>query len=175
MAGVSAGLWTPPRRWPPLPPTPPEVTWDPQLAMAPQLASWTCAACALDWVLRSTGLDPESSREKVIYEIGYPENINEQYGLMDSSGSALRAVYSGFGQRTEQDWLDFETTYALACNTTGQMSGAAWYHWAAIRGVSGPALWIANSAPGYMGVYDELSKSDFARLGPFSVVWLEPT
>jgi hypothetical protein len=38
--------------------------------------------------------------------------------------------------------------------------------------VQGSNLWIANSAPGYKGIYDVLSRYDFDRLGGFSVVWL---
>jgi hypothetical protein len=142
--------------------------------MAPQVYSWTCSACALDWVLRSTGLDPASTREDTVYAIGYPENINATYGLMDASGSALREVYSFYGQQTQQGWLDFDAVYDLALRTTGQMSGAAWYHWVALRGVQGDTIWIANSAPGYKGVWDNLTRSDFNRLGGFSVVWLVP-
>jgi hypothetical protein len=140
--------------------------------MEPQVYGWTCSACALDWVLRSTGLDPASTREDVVYAIGYPENINATYGLMDSSGSALREVYSFYEQATEQAWLDFDSVYQLAQRTTGQMSGAAWYHWVALRGVQGDTIYIANSAPGYKGVWDNLTRSDFNRLGGFSVVYL---
>jgi len=142
--------------------------------MQPQATQWTCSSCALDWVLRSTGLDPDSNRYKTVHEIGYPVNINEQFGLMDANGSALREVYASFGQATEQQWLDFDAVYELAQTTTGQMSGAVWYHWVAIRGVYGEDIWIANSAPGYMNVWDTLSRGDFARLGGFSVVWLVP-
>lgn len=107
-----------------------------------------------------------------MYEIGYPHNINPAVGLMDASGAALRAVLDSYGIPSEQGWLDFDTVYALAQETTGLMSGAAWYHWVALRGVSGDALWIANSAPNYKGVYDILTRADFNRLGGFSVVWL---
>jgi hypothetical protein len=140
--------------------------------MQPQVYGWTCAACALDWVLRATALAPHHTRAQAVSEIGYPENINPIYGLMDASGSALRDVYTSYGQETDQGWLDFDTVYELAQGTTGQMSGAAWYHWVAIRGTQGTNLWIANSAPGYKGVYDVLSRADFERLGGFSVVWL---
>ena len=157
---------------PPEPHPPPARTFDPHLEMTPQIASWTCSACALDWVLRATGIDPASTRDQVVEHIGYPENINEEYGLMDAAGSALRRVLSDYGVPSEQAWLDFDTVYALAQETTGQMSGASWYHWVALRGVSGDDLWIANSAPGYKGVYDLLSRADFDRLGGFSVVWL---
>jgi hypothetical protein len=140
--------------------------------MAEQIASWTCSACALDWVLRATAIDPSSTRDQVVLKIGYPQNINEQYGLMDGSGSALSDVYASYGVATERGWLGFDAIYELAQRTTGQISGAAWYHWVALRGVQGDALWIANSAPGYQGVYDLLLRADFDRLGGFSAVWL---
>jgi len=140
--------------------------------MPPQEANWTCSACSLAWVLRATGLDPDMDEWQAVTAIGYPQNINSQYGLMDASGPALRAVYDEYGQATDQAWLDFDTVYGLAQATTAQMSGAAWYHWVALRGVSGQDLWIANSAPGYKGVSDILTRADFNRLGGFSVVYL---
>lgn len=160
------------------PPEPETVTWDPNVYMAPQLYSWTCAACSLDWVLKATVLEPGSGdvytdRERTVYQIGYPGNINSTYGLMDSSGSALRAVLDGYGQPSGQSWLDFDTVYSLAGETTGLMSGAEYYHWVGLRGRSGGNLWIANSAPGYRGVWDILTRDDFSRLGGWSVVWLD--
>jgi hypothetical protein len=144
--------------------------------MPGQLYDWTCSACALEWVMRSTELimpsDIYASRESVVYEIGYPDNINSTYGLMNADGSALQAVLENHGQESAQSWLDFDTVYDLAQGTTGMLSGAAWYHWVALRGVQGDSLWVANSAPGYKGIYDHVSREDFARLGGFSVVWL---
>ena len=140
--------------------------------MAPQVYGWTCSACALDWVMRSAEIVPNYNRERAVHDIGYPENINAQHGLMNSNGDALRAVLRGYGQPSEQGWLNFDQAYARAVETTGMMSGAAWYHWVAVRGVQDGNLWIANSAPGYKGIYDILSPVDFQRLGGFSVVWL---
>ena len=133
---------------------------------------WTCAACSLDWLLRATELDLFSTRPKVIAQIGYPDRINPQYGLMDASGAALQDVLASYGQQSESAWLDFDTVYQLAEHTPGMMSGAQWYHWVGIRGVQGSNLWVANSAPGYKGIYDTVSRYDFDRLGGFSVVWL---
>lgn len=141
--------------------------------MPTQMSSWTCSACALAWVLRATGLDPYASEEQCIEQIGYPQNINGTYGLMDGSGSQLRRVLSEYGQDSNQAWLTFASVYAGAGETTGLMSGGTWYHWVAIRGRSDDRLWIANSAPGYQGVWDTLTQEQFQRLGPFSVVWLE--
>ena len=145
--------------------------------MPGQLYDWTCSACSLEWVKRSTGLiappdDIYASRQTTVAEIGYPDHINPQVGLTDASGSALQSVLELYGQETSQSWLDFDTVYDLAQGTTGMLSGAAWYRWVALRGVQGSNLLIANSAPGYKGVYDVLSPYDFQRLGGFSVVWL---
>jgi hypothetical protein len=156
------------------PPTPSGwwAQYDPNTYMPGQVNSWSCSACALAWVLRATQLDPGASEQSMIDAIGYPANINATYGLMDGSGSQLRRVLSEYGVATQQAWLDYDTCYATYGDTTGLMSGGAWYHWVGVRGRDGPNLAIANSAPGYKGVYSTLSREDFNRLGPFSCVWL---
>lgn len=117
--------------------------------------------------------DIYGSRETTVYEIGYPANISADVGLHDANGTALRRVlHDIYGQDTDQGWLDFDTTYTLAQEGAGMCSGQAWYHWVGIRGVQGSNLWVANSAPGYKGIYDTVSREDFNRLGGFSVVWL---
>ena len=125
---------------------------------------------------RANGLvtpsDIYTSRESTVYEIGYPGNISPDVGLHDASGSALRAVLNNYGQPTDQGWLDFDTAYAIAEQTPGMCSGAAWYHWVGIRGVDAGCIWVANSAEGYKSVYSHLSRDDWNRLGGFSVVWL---
>ena len=147
--------------------------------MPGQLYDWTCSACSLEWTKRAVGLiappeDIYGSRETTVYEIGYPNNINATYGLMDGSGAQLARVLDGYGQDSLQGYgLSFDDVYDLAQDGTPMMmSGAAWYHWVAVRGVQGNTLWIANSAPGYKGVWDNLSRDDYNRLGGFSVVWL---
>ena len=140
--------------------------------MAPQAYDWTCSVCSLDWVKVAAGLEAVSDRYTTCMQIGYTHNVNPTYGLMDASGRALRDVLASYSQESGQAWLDFDNVYELAKNTTGLMSGAAWYHWVALRGVQGSNLWIANSAPGYKGIWDTLTRGDFERLGGFSVVWL---
>lgn len=122
--------------------------------------------------------DIYGSRESTVYEIGYGSvcggavNITPSIGLCDASGIALRNVLSAYGVPSDQGWLDFDTTYALASQGPGMMSGAAYYHWVGIRGVQGEDLWVANSAPGYKSVWDTINRSDWDRLGGWSVVWL---
>jgi hypothetical protein len=139
--------------------------------MEPQLTDWSCSACALDWVLVATG-KRGTDRYLTTMEIGYTENINPTYGLMDGSGVELQRVLGEYGHATQQGWLDFDSVYALARETTGMLSGSAMYHWMSLRGIEGTNIWVANSAPGYKGIYSILSRDDFYRLGGWSVVWL---
>lgn len=158
------------------PPAPPDylANYDPNTYMPPQAASWTCSACSLAWLLRALGLDPNCDEECGVQKIGYPQNINSTYGLMDGSGAQLQRVLADYGQQSMQSWLNFDQAYAIYSTTPGCMSGGAWYHWVGVRGVSGANLWIANSAPGYKGIYDTLTRDQFAQLGPFSCVWTTP-
>ncbi len=146
--------------------------------MPGQLYDWTCSACSTEFVERALGAargdDIYNNREAVVYAIGFPQNINGVYGLMDGSGAELqRVLFEQVGVDSARGYLGYDEVYALGANgTPALMSGAAWYHWVALRGIQGGNLWIANSAPGYKGVYDILSRADFNRLGGFSVVWL---
>lgn len=116
--------------------------------------------------------DVYANREAVAAAIGVPENVNSTYGLMDGSGSQLQRVLSDQGINTEHGWLDFDQAYALYSQTPGLMSGAAFYHWVAVRGVQGSNLWLSNSAPGYRGIFDQLSRYDWDRLGGWSCLWV---
>jgi len=148
------------------------ASYDPQTDMPRQTTSWTCSACSLSWVVRALGLAPDCTEWKAVDLIGNPSNINATYGLMDASGTALRNVLSNLGRNSRQGWLSFDQAYSIYATTPGCMSGATWYHWVGVRGVSGADLSIANSAPGYKGVYSTLSRDQFNTLGPFSCVWI---
>lgn len=140
--------------------------------MPQQELAWTCSACSLAWIERSTAVNSQASGPTAVAEIGYPENINPTYGLMDGSGSQLQRVLATYGLESSQAWLTFDSVYAIAQQTTGLLSGQAWYHWVSIRGVDGEDIWIANSAQGYRGIWDHLNREEFNQLGPFSVVYL---
>jgi len=161
-------------------PPPPEHYFDPNTEQVGQLYNWTCSACSLEWLLRgygaSYGQDIYTNRESTVYDIGYPTNINPSYGLMDGSGAQLRRVFTErSGAATGQGWLTFDQMWSIAAQGNGGMlSGGGWYHWVGLRGTSGDALWIANSAPGYQSVWDTLDRASWNRLGPFSCVWVLP-
>jgi hypothetical protein len=148
--------------------------FDPDTVMPHQSTSWTCSACATSWVLRATQLDPACDEWCAVDKIGRPDQINPTWGLtnIDGPGQALIVVFETYGVEAEQAWLSYDQVYALASETVSLMGGSVWNHWVSVRGRLGADLWIANSGPGYAGVWDVLSRADFNRLGPFSVVSL---
>lgn len=157
------------------PPTP-KYAWYPDEPQIGQLYDWTCSACSTEYVERAAGAsrggDIYANREAVVSSIGHTHNINSAYGLMDGSGAQLqRVLREHAGIETQHGWLSFDQAYAIYSHTFGLGSGGAYYHWVAFRGVSGPNLAIANSAPGYKGIYETLTRDDFNRLGPWSCLW----
>jgi hypothetical protein len=75
------------------------------------------------------------------------------------------------GTVPESVWaLNFDHLYELATTRAPlQLSGAAFYHHVAVRGVQGDRIWIANSAPGYRGVFETLDRTQYAKLGNWRV------
>jgi hypothetical protein len=71
-------------------------------------------------------------------------------------------VFESYGVEAKQEWIDWSRALELCSTTTGVLNSTAWYHFVAIRGVTDDGqLWIANSAPGYDGIFDTISESQF--------------
>jgi len=142
--------------------------------MEPQQFSWTCSVASFTWVINSTGVDPNLTRENALALIGYPNCVNETYGLM--SADCLIRAYQHYGLDAVQAWVTFDQAYSIMSNHTGQINPLGMYHYMSMRGVDGVEpgdLWVANSAPGYMGVWDSLTRSQFNNLGPVQVIYLK--
>lgn len=142
--------------------------------MPRQSYEWTCSICSTHWTLVATGLDPYSTREKVAFQIGYPSCVNEQVGLADTN--CLVHVFESYGVPTEREWVNFDRAYELASSRAGVINSTRWYHFVALRGVTGDGqIWIANSAPGYQGIYDTISRAQWdAWAGSWQMVTLVP-
>jgi len=142
-----------------------------------QAYSWTCSVCSVCWVLQATATayqdaDIYDARYAVGQEMGYPACVNETYGCM--SPQCVIDELGAHGLIARQVWPTFDQAYAIARTNTGTINPAGMYHFMGIRGISGSDIWVANSAtPGYMGVYDTLSRSQFNALGPVSVIYVE--
>jgi hypothetical protein len=135
-----------------------------------QSADWTCSACSLAWLNCSLFIDVATDEWSAVNYIGTPTHINSEWGLMDGSGSRLAECLTEQGAAAFTGWLDWYDAYQLASRMPLLIGGQAWYHWVGVRGVDGNDLAIANPAPGWMGVYDLLSQTNWNELGPFAVV-----
>jgi hypothetical protein len=145
--------------------------------MQPQAYEWTCSVASVTWVLQSmqaayVDVDQYTAREQVLNTLGYPQCVNEVYGAMSST--CLQEGLSQYGLDSQQAWVTFDQAYAICSGTTGLINPVGMYHYMAIRGVSGDSLWVANSAPGYYGVGDTLSRSQFNALSPVQIVAIRP-
>ena len=159
-----------------LSPAPAETWWDiygenRDLPMAQQLRNWTCSICACDWLLRATGLDPYSTREKVAGEIGYPGCVDEFSGLRDTQ--CLVRVLEQYGVRAEVEWVGWMRAMEIAQSTAFIADSIGAYHFMGGRGVTGDgSLWLANSAPNYMSIGESVSRLRFLDLTPWKFVYL---
>ena len=135
-----------------------------------QTADWTCSACSLAWMNRALRIDIGADEWAAVDEIGKPHNINSVYGLMDASGARLAQCLIEQGAPSWTAWLDWPTALQYADTHGLLLGGANWYHWVVARDVRGSGIWIANSAPGWRGITDQLEEADFYALGPFAGV-----
>jgi len=145
--------------------------------MPRQAYDWTCSICSITWVLQATDTayrdwEITSARYAVGERMGYPNCVNPTYGCM--SNECVLDTLASYGLIARQAYLTFDQAYAIAATNTGTINPQGMYHFMGIRGQSGADIWVANSAtPGYMGVYDTLSRSQFNALGPVSLIYVE--
>jgi hypothetical protein len=138
--------------------------------MAPQANSWTCSVCAYTWVINATGIDDSLTRDQALSIIGYPECVNETYGLM--SAQCMINAFAFYDLVARQVWVTYDEAYAIMQQTTGVINPLGMYHFMGMRGVDGQ-LYVANSAPGYRGIWDNLSRDQFNALGPVQLIYLD--
>jgi hypothetical protein len=144
--------------------------------MPNQAYNWTCSVCSATWVLQATDTayqedDIYDARYAVGERMGYPSCVNPTYGCM--SQQCVIDVFASYGLVARQEWCNFDQAYAIARTNTGVINPTSMYHFMGIRGVSGADIWVANSAPSYDGVWDNLSRERFNALGPVSLIYVE--
>ena len=158
----------------------PLPVYDPAEPHQNQDTSWDCSQEAIEWCLRSWGRTPDDAwMTQSMIDEGV---IDPSVGCTDRTGTGLAAWvnrhYGADGYLAEAapdaGAIAFDDIAAEAATEAHPLaiSGWAWYHWSGARGYDAEAdvLLLANSAAGYMGVDQTLSRADFDRLGPWSLV-----
>ena len=150
--------------------------WNWKLPVELQDVAWDCAAASLTWCLNAAGY--AETEAQVVAGLG-PARISPAYGLLDASGQGLVEYLSELGIGADyDDSVDWSEMLGSAGHQPMLMGGRAWCHWTGVRLSSQlfpeynlEALWLANPAPGWMGVYQTITPEQYAALGTFSAVW----
>jgi len=124
--------------------------------------------------VQATGTDTNLTREQGAEMLQYPDGVNETYGLV--SIQFMIDAFNMIGLPCHQKWVTFDEAYTIMREHTGVINPIGMYHFMACRGVDHMDigdLWIANSAPGYLGVYDTLNRSQFNSFGPVQLVYID--
>jgi hypothetical protein len=136
-----------------------------------QATDWTCSAASLAHVLQMCWIS--ATEQGIVDRLG--AGISSAVGLQDASGTQLRRILGEEGIQSSAQSVGsggFDQALSIFRGAVGCMSGAAWYHWTAVRGASGDSLSLMNPAPGYRGVDQTMSRADFERLGPWNLVYV---
>lgn len=138
--------------------------------MPQQDFEWTCSIRSLDWLLRATGLNPYSTVISAGFELGYPSCVDQWSGLKDTQ--CLVRALEAYGVDAVQEWVSWDRALEIASSTAYILNSTSWYHFVGGRGARNGGLWVANSAPGYGGIWDDVDAASFARLTPWQMVYL---
>lgn len=182
MSNVAA-LYCPPTKWEPEPWFEPgdgagDLHIDRNTAAVRQAASWTCSCASMAWVMNSLGVPSpdgglwdEWHAVNELRRIAGASAVSPAYGLAYGSGVDLEAVYREYGFTVERmvdvSWAQL----AYLCESSiGQIGGARLYHWVGLRGYDGMTFTLANPAPGWKSVGDELTASEWGTWGSWTAV-----
>jgi hypothetical protein len=96
--------------------------------------------------------------------------VTPEYGLAYGNGQDLQTVYNTYGftvQRQSVGWPDLAYLCELG---VGQIGGARWFHWTGLRGYDGAVFQLANPAPNWKGVGDDLDANEWNYWGAWTCV-----
>jgi hypothetical protein len=171
-------LWnpTPQEPYPPDPEPPtPQLAYDPWAPAVLQTADWTCSAASSAWLLNSVG-DASLGHEwgewdvvEALRDATYEGAISPSYGLARADMADLETMFNALGYAcrrkqylTRDDILAWSGAYPL------QINGARWYHHSGARTIGPGKVLLANPAPSWKGVGQELSASEASSWGSWN-------
>lgn len=151
--------------------------FDPETPAVLQPNDWSCSIASTQWLLRSIGRQPSWDW---LVAMMVPGLVDDREGLHRGDGQTLaRFIQEQYGYPAgnlgEVGWDDVR---GRAGTTPLALGGRRWGdggHWTGLRGYDSraDALLLANPAPGYAGVWDRLTHSQFDAFGPFALVYVE--
>jgi hypothetical protein len=176
-----AALYSPPKKWEsepwPEPDDGQDLVYDRGEPAVRQAASWTCSCASLAWTMNALGVEApgggkwnEWTGVDELRRIAGYGAVSPDYGLAYGNGQDLEKVYVEYGyvvQRQSVSWADLVYLSELG---VGQLGGARWYHWSGVRGYDGAVFQLANPAPTWKGVGDDLDAGEWNAWGAWTAV-----
>lgn len=144
-------------------------SYDPNTDMPRQQRDWDCSAAATAWMGRSLGWGWEEL--DVAWSFLNEGIATTALGLLDGTGVGIVRWLS----LQPFDARNWRATWSMLENRDWScpliMGSSSWYHWTGVRGLTAEnQLDLANSAPGWSGIYHTLSQAQFEEHGDFWAV-----
>lgn len=135
-----------------------------------QQRDWDCSAAATAWMGRSLGWG--WSELDVAYAFQEAGIATPQLGLLDGTGAGIVRWLSLQPLPATNHRVSWTTLSQLPWTCPCIMGSTSWYHWVGVRGLDQDGnLLLANSAPGWGGIYQTMTQWQFERFGDFWSVW----
>lgn len=173
--------WTPAPQ-PPYPdpgPEDPLAGYDPWTTVVYQTADWTCSCAASAWLLNSIGDDrlgrPWNEWDVVnaLRAATYPKAVDPEYGLAYADMRDLETMFNSLGYTVQRKQkLTVDDVRPVAGAYALQINGARWYHHSGARAIADGELLLANPAPSWKGVGQELDQYEAAEWGGWNGMWI---
>ena len=159
----------------PMPPT--GLRYNPDAPVDLQPDDWSCSEQSAQWMLRAIGRDPQDAWIRgQLLDNGL---VTREYGLMDSTGTALAAwLQREYGDEmglrfTAYNNVSWEALADLAGKQPVILGGRGWNHWTGVRRIEGNVIRLANPAPTWRNVGNELDRDEFDRFGSWSLITVD--
>jgi hypothetical protein len=160
---------------PPYPPDPnpePDFAYDPWTTVVYQTADWTCSCASSAWLLNSVGDDRlgrpwnEWDVVEALRSATYYGAVSPDYGLARADMADLETMFNSLGYivRRKQG-LSRDDILAWAGSGPLQMNGARWYHHTGARTLGPGVIYLANPAPNWRSVGQELDAYEASTWG----------
>ena len=171
-------VWTPTPQEPyPDPPQPPDqdFVYDEWAPVVYQTADWTCSCASSAWLLNSVG-DARLGRPWNEWDVvdalrsaTYPGAVSPDYGLARADMYDLETMFNSLGyQCLRKQYLTRDDILAWSGRYPLQINGQRWYHHSGARTVGPGVIYLANPAPSWKGVGQEMTADEAAAWGSFN-------
>lgn len=145
-----------------------EFDYDQDAEQPRQQRDWDCSAAATAWMGRSLGWGWQEL--DVAFEFARAGLATPAVGLLDGTGAGIVRwlEQQPFPARNQRASWDIVNSFLGECPLI--MGSSRYYHWIGVRSSDGYTLQLANSAPGWAGVWQTMDQATFDKFGDFWLV-----